>query len=159
VLDVAGLVDRARHRDQRGEAPAPAAAPAPRPAAHSILVVDDALPVRELERAILERAGFEVRTAGDGDEALALLAERPADLVLSDVEMPRMDGFELTRAIRAEPRIRNVAVLLLTSRSSEQDRRAGLEAGADAYLVKSSFDEAALLSAVERLLGRQEAPA
>jgi two-component system, chemotaxis family, sensor kinase CheA len=155
VLDVAGLVERAHRTRAAAPAPVPAEAAAlPERERPSILIVDDALPVRELERAILERAGFEVRTAGDGDEALALLAERPADLVLSDVEMPHMNGLELTRAIRAEPHIRNVAVLLLTSRSSEQDRRAGLEAGADGYLVKSAFDEATLLAAVERLLGQ-----
>ena len=121
----------------------------------AILVVDDALTVRELERSILERAGYEVRTASDGVEALARLAEQSADLVLTDVEMPRMDGFALTEAIRAHPALANVAVLILTSRASEEDRQRGLEVGADGYIVKSAFDETALLGAVERLLGRR----
>ena len=118
-----------------------------------VLVVDDALTVRELQRSILERAGYEVRTASDGLEALARLAESPVDLVLTDVEMPRMDGFALTEAIRAHQGLRNTAVLVLTSRAGDEDRRRGLEAGADGYIVKSAFDQAALLDAVERLLG------
>ena len=74
--------------------------------------------------------------------------------MLTDVEMPRMDGFALTEAIRAHPARGNVPVLILTSRASDADRQRGLEAGADGYIVKSAFDEAALLAAVERLLGR-----
>jgi two-component system chemotaxis sensor kinase CheA len=127
----------------------------PRVRRGSILVVDDALTVRELQRSILERAGFEVRVASDGVQALAMLAEERSDLVLTDVEMPRMDGFALTEAIRAQPNLANLPVIVLTSRSSDDDRRRGLEAGADGYIVKSAFDEAALLSAVDRLLGRQ----
>jgi two-component system, chemotaxis family, sensor kinase CheA len=119
-----------------------------------LLVVDDALTVRELQRSILERAGYDVRTANDGEEALARLSEGPCDLVLTDVEMPRMDGFSLTEAIRAQPGLANTAIIILTSRASETDKRRGLEAGADGYIVKSAFDETSLLAAVERLLGR-----
>jgi two-component system chemotaxis sensor kinase CheA len=122
----------------------------------SLLVVDDALTVRELQRTILERAGYRVRLASDGIEALALLAQEPSDLVLTDVEMPRMDGFELTEAIRAHPTLSNLPVLVLTSRSSDADRLRGLEAGADGYIVKSAFDERGLLAAIERLLGSRE---
>jgi two-component system chemotaxis sensor kinase CheA len=118
-----------------------------------VLVVDDARTVRELQRSILERAGYEVRTAADGLEALSRLAERPVDLVLTDVEMPRMDGFALTEAIRAHQVLRNTAVLVLSSRAGDDDRRRGLEAGADGYIVKSAFDQATLLDAVDRLLG------
>jgi two-component system chemotaxis sensor kinase CheA len=118
-----------------------------------VLVVDDALTVRELQRSILERGGYEVLTATDGVEAMAVLAEGPVDLVLTDVEMPRMDGFALTEAIRAHPARGNVPVLILTSLANEADRQRGLEAGADGYIVKSAFNEAALLAAVERLLG------
>ncbi len=160
VLDVAGLIARARlarsplsrlalidHEDDKG-----AVATAARRA--TLLVVDDALTVRELQRSILERAGYEVRTASDGIDALACLAEAPVDLVLTDVEMPRMDGFTLTESIRAHPAMGNVPILILTSRASAEDHQRGLEAGADGYIVKSSFDESSLLSAVERLLGR-----
>jgi len=120
----------------------------------SVMVVDDALMVRELQRSILERGGYSVRTASDGAEALAMLAEQPADLVVTDLEMPNMDGFVLTSSIRAHPRLANIPVLIVTSRTSAEDHQRGLDAGADGYIVKTSFDEAGLLSAVSRLLGR-----
>ena len=118
-----------------------------------ILVVDDALTIRELQRSILERAGFDVRVAIDGKHALSALAEAPCDLVLTDIEMPNMDGFALTEAIRAHPTLANIPVLILSSRSSADDRQRGLDAGADGYIDKSGFDEASLLTAVNRLLG------
>jgi two-component system chemotaxis sensor kinase CheA len=120
----------------------------------SVMVVDDALMVRELQRSILERGGYSVRTATDGAEALAMLAEAPADLVVTDLEMPNVDGFKLTSSIRAHPRLANIPVLIVSSRASEEDHQRGLDAGADGYIVKTSFDEAGLLSAVSRLLGR-----
>jgi two-component system chemotaxis sensor kinase CheA len=130
------------------------AQPAQPSAAHKrILVVDDALTVRELQRSILERAGFDVRVAIDGRQALARLAEEPSDLVLTDIEMPLMDGFALTEAIRAHPSLANIPVLILSSRSNETDRQRGLDAGADGYIVKSGFDEGSLLTAVNRLVG------
>ncbi len=155
VVDVSGLIERARSSSR----PVPAAAPGgdegdgDRPRTR-LLVVDDALTVRELQRSILERAGYEVVTAGDGVDALAALASGDVDLVLTDVEMPRMDGFALTEAIRSNDVTTHVPVLILTSRSNEADRQRGLEAGADGYIVKSAFNEASLLAAVERLLGR-----
>ncbi len=114
--------------------------------------------VRELQRSILERGGYAVRTASDGAEALAMLAEQPADLVVTDLEMPNVDGFRLTSSIRAHPRLANIPVLIVTSRASEEDHQRGLDAGADGYIVKTSFDEAGLLSAVSRLLGRELDP-
>jgi two-component system, chemotaxis family, sensor kinase CheA len=160
VLEPGALIERARriHRPSAvTAAPSATAArqgvPVPPRSRRSVLVVDDALTVRELQRSILERAGYEVRTAADGLEALSRLAERPVDLVLTDVEMPRMDGFALTEAIRAHQPLRNTAVLVLSSRSGDDDRRRGLEAGADGYIVKSAFDQATLLNAVDRLLG------
>jgi len=165
VLDVPALLQRSRPaRPAEAAAPAagalhtavPAAVVAPVAAARaSLLVVDDALTLRELQRSILVRAGYEVRTANDGREALARLAERPADLVLTDLEMPNLDGFGLTAAIRSHPRWANIPVLLVTSRSGEEDRRRGLEAGADGYIVKSEFDEGRLLDAVSGLLGKR----
>ena len=116
-------------------------------------MVDDALTIRELQRSILERAGFDVRVATDGIHALSNLAEAPSDLVLTDIEMPNMDGFALTEAIRADPTLANIPVLILSSRSSAADRQRGLDVGADGYIQKSGFDEASLLSAVDRLLG------
>lgn len=118
-----------------------------------ILVVDDALTIRELQRSILERAGFDVVLASDGLEALQVLDREPIDLVLTDVEMPEMDGFALTEQIRLRPAIANTAVLIITSLDSDRDRRRGMDAGADGYIVKNAFDEQRLIGAVVRLLG------
>jgi two-component system chemotaxis sensor kinase CheA len=155
VLDLPGLVDLAQKTRPSVTAPTGLSGRAEASRRHNtrVLVVDDALTVRELQRTILERAGFQVRVACDGIEALARLGEEPSDLVLTDVEMPRMDGFALTEAIRAHPRLSNVPVLVLTSKSNDVDRQRGLEAGADGYIVKSAFDERGLLAAIERLLG------
>jgi two-component system chemotaxis sensor kinase CheA len=128
--------------------PAPAAAPAPK----RLLVADDSLTTRTLEKTILEAAGYEVVTAPDGAAAWRLLQERGADLLVSDVEMPLMDGFALTEAVRASPRFRALPVVLVTGRASDEDRERGLRAGADAYLVKSGFDQRALLETIARLL-------
>jgi two-component system, chemotaxis family, sensor kinase CheA len=151
VLDPPSLIERARRATRAGGLPTPAE-PA-NEARRRILVVDDALTVRELQRSILERAGFDVRVASDGSQAMAQLADEPSDLVLTDVEMPIMDGFALTEAIRAHPSLANIPILILSSRASDADRQRGLEAGADGYIIKSGFDEASLLGAVERLLG------
>lgn len=153
VLDPMGLVERVRRGDMLTAIPrVPADAAAPEQAC--ILVVDDALTVRELQRAILQRAGYRVLTAGDGVEALEMLGEHRVDLVLTDIEMPRLGGFELTEAIRTTPDHANTAIVILTSRADDNDRRRGLEAGADGYIVKAGFDEGALLEAVARALGR-----
>jgi len=166
VLDPTGLVDRGRARRRfapDGEAVAQGAEPGDeeatddQPRMADILVVDDALTVRELQRSILERAGYQVRTATDGLQALAALAEKPADLILTDIEMPNMDGFQLTERIRATPSLTNLPVIILTTQGSDEYRRRGLDAGADGYIVKSAFDSAALLEAVERLLGPRAA--
>ncbi|MGA9113876.1 MAG: response regulator, partial [Candidatus Dormiibacterota bacterium] len=159
VLEAAGLIERARRMDS-GDRSQEAAeggrreAPVARRAA-SILVVDDALTVRELQRSIFENAGYRVAVATNGEEALTLISEERPDLVLTDVQMPRMDGFQLTEAIRAQPALASVPVIILTSRGSDEDRRRGLECGADGYIVKSGFDQSALLSAVEHLLGAE----
>ena len=130
---------------------APKAKSAPRH--QSILVVDDALTIRELQRAILVRAGFDVRVATDGNDALARLAEAPSDLVLTDLQMPNMGGSALTEAIKADPALTHIPVLILSSGSTDEDRQRGLDAGANGYLDKGAFDEASLLSAVSELLG------
>lgn len=151
VLDPPGLIHRARQND-RGRSPEQGA-DAVAPSRQRILVVDDALTIRELQRSILERAGFDVRVAVDGTDALARLAEEAAELILTDIEMPNMDGFELTEAVRADPAFTNIPVLILSSRSSEADRQRGLDAGADGFILKSGFDEGSLLTAVKRLIG------
>jgi chemotaxis protein histidine kinase CheA len=119
-----------------------------------VLVVEDSVGVRELERVILEGAGYEVVTAVDGADGAAKLADEPADLVLSDVEMPGMDGFTLTRTIRATRGWEHVPVVIMTSRGSDEDQKAGLAAGASAYLLKTEFDQDQLVETVRRLVGR-----
>ena len=156
VLDVPTLIDRS---DKLAEHASRVVDKTAGPARQlTILVVDDALMVRELQRSILERGGYAVRTASDGAEALALLADQPADLVVTDLEMPNVDGFALTRSIRAHARLANIPVLIVSSRASAEDHQRGLDAGADGYIVKTSFDEVGLLSAVSRLLGREFDP-
>jgi CheY-like chemotaxis protein len=119
-----------------------------------VLVVEDSVGVRELQRVILEGAGYDVVTAVDGTDGAAHLSEAPVDLVLSDVEMPGMDGFMLTRTIRRTRGWEDVPVVIMTSRGDETDQRAGLAAGASAYLLKSRFDQAELITTVRRLVGR-----
>jgi two-component system chemotaxis sensor kinase CheA len=117
-----------------------------------ILVVDDSFTTRSLERNILETAGYHVHVAADGVEAWALLQNEPVDLVVSDVMMPRMTGFDLTNRIRNDKRFANLPVVLVTAQESPEDRERGLSVGADAYLVKSAFDQDNLLNTVARLL-------
>jgi chemotaxis protein histidine kinase CheA/CheY-like chemotaxis protein len=119
-----------------------------------VLVVEDSIGVRELQRTILEAAGYDVLTAVDGLEGALHLQRSPVDLVLSDVEMPGMDGFTLTRTIRKTRGWENVPVVIMTSRGDDSDKRAGMDAGADAYLLKSEFDQHALVDTVRRLVGR-----
>jgi len=119
-----------------------------------VLVVEDSLGVRELQRSILEGAGYDVVTAVDGLDGAARLQGGPVDLVLSDVEMPGMDGFTLTRTIRRTRGWENVPVVIMTSRGDDADKRAGMDAGADAYLLKKEFDQRALVDTVRRLVGR-----
>ncbi|WP_119070703.1 hybrid sensor histidine kinase/response regulator [Aggregatilinea lenta] len=117
-----------------------------------ILVVDDSITTRTLEKNILETAGFDVTTATDGSEALHRLDAQPIDLVVSDVEMPNMNGIELTRQIRETGEFRDLPVILVTSLESREDRERGMMAGADAYIVKRGFDQAELLKTIQQLI-------
>jgi chemotaxis protein histidine kinase CheA len=118
-----------------------------------ILVVEDSIGVRELERGLLAGAGYAVDTAVDGADGAGKLSGDPYDLIVTDIEMPGMDGLALTRMVRATPGWQAVPVVVMTSRDSEADRRAGMDAGADAYLYKSDFSADDLLGTVSRLLG------
>jgi two-component system chemotaxis sensor kinase CheA len=130
----------------------PVAGPA---AAPKVLVVEDSFTVRELQRSILEAAGYPVVTARDGRDALGALGrDKEIALVITDLEMPELNGLELTRAIRADTARSSMPVILVTSLGSEDDKRKGVEAGVDAYMVKQSYDQQALLATVERLVGR-----
>jgi two-component system chemotaxis sensor kinase CheA len=120
-----------------------------------ILVVDDSITTRTLEQSVLEAAGYDVLTAVDGADGWKLLQERGADLVVTDVEMPRMDGFALCEAIRSSKRFKELPVVLVTALETPEHRARGLEAGADAYLGKSSFDQQHLLDTIIQLLGSE----
>lgn len=117
-----------------------------------VLLVEDTVTTRALERSVLESAGYDVEVAGDGAEAWRRLQEVDVDIVVSDIDMPRMDGVALCRAIRGAPRLRELPIVLVSSLGSEEDRRRGLEAGADAYIVKSGFDQRRFIETIERLL-------
>jgi two-component system chemotaxis sensor kinase CheA len=124
--------------------------------APKVLVVDDQFTVRELQRSILRTAGYRVEVACDGREALdALVAKADFDIVVTDLQMPEMDGLALLGAIRADPDRSSLPVIVVTSRGSDEDRKRGAQAGADAYIVKDEFDQQALLEAVKRLVGVQ----
>lgn len=130
------------------DAGAPAAPP-------KILVVEDSFTVRELQRNILESAGYPVVTARNGREGLGQLTAHPdIAMVLTDLEMPELNGIELTRAIRGDPAHAELPVVIVTSLNSDEDRQRGIEAGADAYMSKQSFDQLTLLATVHRLVGR-----
>ncbi|MDP9315028.1 MAG: hybrid sensor histidine kinase/response regulator [Chloroflexota bacterium] len=120
---------------------------------YRLLIADDSFTTRELLRSILQSAGYEVATAVDGQDALdKLRADGRFDLVVSDVEMPRLDGFGLTAGIRADPRSAHVPVIIVTSLHSDEHKHQGVTAGAQAYIVKSQFDQSNLLAAVRDLL-------
>lgn len=117
-----------------------------------ILVVDDSITTRTMERNLLEAAGYTVSVAIDGIEAWDHLQSETIDLVVSDIDMPRMNGFELTTKIRADPRLANLPVVLVTALESREDKERGVRIGANAYVLKSSFDQSGLLDIVGRLV-------
>jgi two-component system sensor histidine kinase and response regulator WspE len=122
-----------------------------------VLVVDDSLTVRELERKLIESGGYAVDVAVDGMDGWNAVRLGQFDLVVTDIDMPRMNGIELVSLIKNDPRLRTLPVMIVSYKDREEDRRRGLDAGADFYLTKSGFHEEALLQAVIDLIG--EAPA
>ena len=118
-----------------------------------VLVVDDSITTRTLEESVLQAAGYDVTTAVDGADAWRAIQEHGCDLVVADVDMPRMDGFDLCRAIRASKRFRELPVILVTALESPEHRQRGMEVGADAYIGKSGFDQQHLIETVRQLLG------
>jgi two-component system chemotaxis sensor kinase CheA len=150
ILNAADLLKSARKFD--GPAvPSPAHGKPAQADAPAILVVEDSITSRMLLKGILESAGYRVKTAVDGLEAFATLRTQDFDLVVSDVEMPRLNGFDLTARIRADKKLAELPVVLVTALESREDRERGVDVGANAYLVKSSFDQSNLLEAVRRL--------
>ena len=117
-----------------------------------VLIVDDSLTTRMLEQSILEAAGYTVDLAVSGEAALEQMRVRRYGLLLVDVEMPGMDGFALVEHLRREPAWREIPAILVTSRESPEDRRRGLAAGAQDYVIKGEFDQRRLLQRIGELL-------
>jgi Chemotaxis protein histidine kinase and related kinases len=151
ILDAQELIRLAGRRPEDGPASEPDATPAA-DRRKKLLVVDDSITSRTLLRGILEGAGYHVETAVDGIDAFAKLRSAPFDLVVTDIDMPRLHGVGLTEKIRADAALASLPVILVTSLDSREDRERGLEAGANAYIVKRSFEESNLLEAVHRFL-------
>lgn len=122
------------------------------PSGRSILVVEDSITARTLLKNILESAGYRVKIAVDGVDGFTQLQTGDFDLVVSDVEMPRMNGFDLTTKIRSDKRLADLPVVLVTALASNEDRARGIDVGASAYIVKSSFDQSNLLEVIRRLV-------
>jgi two-component system, chemotaxis family, sensor kinase CheA len=118
-----------------------------------ILVVDDSPLTRELISALLEAVGYDILTAADGVEALHLLSHSQVDLVVTDLEMPGLDGLELTRQLKAHEALNRLPVIILTTRGGEEDRKRGLAVGADGYITKGDLVRQDLVDVVRRLLG------
>jgi len=130
---------------------------APERSRKRVLVVDDSLIVRELERKLLDHHGYEVEIAVDGMDGWNALRGGAFDLVITDIDMPRMDGIELVGMIKNNPTTKALPVMVLSYKDRDEDRRRGLDAGADYYLTKGAFHDDTLINAVEDLIGKAAA--
>lgn len=155
IIDTDDLVRSAEKLAASGRLRAiqPSAASAAKAGRKRVLVVDDSLTVRELERKLLEHHGYDVEVAVDGMDGWNAVRSDPFDLVVTDVDMPRMDGIELVTLIKRDARLRGLPVMVVSYKDREEDRRRGLDAGADYYLTKGSFHDDTLIEAVADLIG------
>jgi two-component system chemotaxis sensor kinase CheA len=150
ILNVQDLLKSARRTAgsvRATPAPVPAAAPAKR-----VLVAEDSITSRMLLKGILDSAGYDVKTAVDGMDAFTSLRAERFDALVSDIEMPRLNGFDLTARVRADRNLAELPVILVTALESREDRERGIDVGASAYLVKSDLDQSNLLEALRRLV-------
>ena len=153
VLNVSDMVDSAqRQSGKTGFAQATPSASGAMAQTPHILIVDDSITTRTLEKGILEAHGYRVTVAVDGARGWELLQQEQFDLVVTDVEMPTMNGFELTEKIKTTPPTAHIPVIVVTSLAKEEDKRRGIEVGADAYIVKGEFETQVLLNAVSQLI-------
>lgn len=155
ILNVADLIKSARKlgRPDRTPRRSEVSSPDTQRTPSKVLLVEDSITSRMLLKGILESAGYRVCTAVDGVEAYTLLRSEEFDLVVSDVEMPRMNGFDLTTRIRSDRKLADMPVVLVTALASLPDRERGIDVGANAYIVKSGFDQNNLLDVIHRLVG------
>jgi two-component system, chemotaxis family, sensor kinase CheA len=149
VLNIADLLKSAR---KAGGTTLSTVATPKRAQIRSILVAEDSITSRMMLKGILESAGYRVKTAVDGLEAFTLLRSEKFDLLVSDVEMPRLGGLDLTARIRADKKLAELPVVLVTTLETREDRERGVEVGASAYIIKSRFDQSDLLDAIRRLV-------
>ncbi len=152
ILDVDDLLRSFKHRLTQAAAPQPSSAASRAAARRSILVVDDSPTVREMARQLLESHGYAVTLAVDGLDGWNGLQLSPVDLVLTDVDMPRLNGLELIRRIRRAPQFSHLPVMVVSYKDRAADRQAGLAAGANCYLSKSSFQDGTMLPLIRDLL-------
>ena len=153
VEDLIRSIDNLLSGRRLGKLAAEAAAEHQAQARKRVLVVDDSITVRELERQLLESRGYIVDTAVDGVDGWNAIRTAHYDLVVSDVDMPRMDGIQLVRHIKEDARLKTIPVVVVSYKDREEDRIRGLDAGADSYLTKSSFHDRTFLSTVADLIG------
>jgi len=149
VVNIADLLDQTRHEEIPQEL---STVTETKPRKAVILVVDDSFTARTLQKSILEAEGFSVRVATDGENALSILRSESIDAVISDIQMPRIDGFQLLTAMKSHVRMAEIPVVLVTSLSSKEDQERGLALGADAYIIKERFDHRQLLTVVRQLV-------
>ena len=128
-------------------------ADAPVRASKRILVAEDSITVREVERQLLTRLGYDVAVAVDGMDAWNQLRAGRFDMLVTDIDMPRMNGIELVQLVRADPRFANLPIAVVSYKDREEDRRAGLDAGANAYLTKGSFRDQSFIATITDLVG------
>jgi chemosensory pili system protein ChpA (sensor histidine kinase/response regulator) len=138
--------------DERAVRDRPQARVAPVSTQPLVMIVDDSLTVRKITSRLLQREGFAVATAKDGIDALQLLTGQVPDVILLDIEMPRMDGFEFTKAIKRDPNFRNIPIVMITSRTAEKHRNRAAELGVDLYLGKP-YQEEELLKHLREMTG------
>ncbi|MBF0518809.1 MAG: response regulator, partial [Nitrospirae bacterium] len=150
LLNVSGVIKAARQVAGHTRAGIPATT---EHNAIKILVVDDSINTREIEKSILEAYGYEVDIAEDGIEALEKTGKQKYDVIITDVEMPRLDGFALTQTLRKDNNYSNTPIIIVTSREKEADRQRGIAVGADAYIVKGTFEQTNLLETIRSLAG------
>lgn len=147
LMELAGKTRRSRTREDMPIDPG-------RPRVeYKVLVVDDSLNTREIEKDVLEAWGYHVTLAEDGLDGLHKARAGHYDAILTDVEMPNMDGFTLTANLRQEEKYRDTPIVIITSREKEEDKRRGIQVGADAYIVKGDFDQSYLVDTLRSLLG------
>jgi chemosensory pili system protein ChpA (sensor histidine kinase/response regulator) len=148
ILDIAALI---RARARAPEAPPPTARAPKEDDRTFVMVVDDSITVRRVTERLLERNGMRVVTAKDGVDAVQLLQDHMPDIMLLDIEMPRMDGYELASHVRNDPRLRHIPIVMITSRVGDKHRNRAIEVGVDRYLGKP-YQESDLLEAISSLV-------